>query len=64
MSIHQSINISMKNFQQLVEMIRKVGSKYKVLDSSGKKVLGTHPTKEKAAKQLAAIEISKKQRKG
>jgi len=64
MSIHRGINISMKNFQQLVEMIRKVGNKYKVLDSSGEKVLGTHPTKEKAAKQLAAIEISKKQRKG
>jgi len=52
----------MKNFQQLMEMIRKVGNKYKVLDSSGKKVLGTHPTKEKAAKQLAAIEISKAKR--
>ena len=42
-----------------MEMIRKVGNKYKVLNSSGEKVLGTHPTKEKAAKQLAAIEISK-----
>lgn len=52
----------MKNFQQLVEMIRKSGNKYKVLDSSGKKVLGTHQTKEKAAKQLAAIEISKARR--
>jgi len=53
----------MKNFQQLMEMISKVGSKYKVLDSSGKKVLGTHRTKEKAIKQLAAIEISKKKNK-
>jgi len=52
----------MKNFQQLMEMIRKEGNKYKVLDSSGKKVLGTHLTKEKAAKQLAAIEISKAKR--
>lgn len=53
----------MKNFQQLVEMIRKTGTKYKVLDSAGKKVLGTHPTKEKAIKQIAAIEISKKNNK-
>ena len=54
----------MKNFQQLMEMISKVGNNHKVLDSSGEKILGTHPTKEKAAKHLAAIEISKKQKKG
>jgi hypothetical protein len=53
----------MKNFQQLVEMIRKVGNKYKVLDSSGEKVLGTHQIKQKALKELAAIEISKKKNK-
>ena len=41
------------------EMIRKRGSKWVVLDKSGKKVLGTHPSKEKALKQLQAIEISK-----
>lgn len=40
-------------------MIKKQGSKFVVTDSSGKKTLGTHPSKEKAQKQLAAIEISK-----
>ena len=40
-------------------MIKKQGSKFIVTDSSGKKTLGTHPSKEKAQKQLAAIEISK-----
>jgi len=40
-------------------MIKKSGSKFVVTDKSGTKVLGTHPSKEKAAKQLAAIEISK-----
>ena len=40
-------------------MIKKSGSKFVVTDSSGSKILGTHPTKEKAQKQLAAIEISK-----
>jgi len=51
----------MKRFSEfLIEMIRKRGSKFVVLDSKGKKVLGTHETKKKAQKQLAAIEISKK----
>ena len=40
-------------------MIKKHGSKFVVTDKSGTKVLGTHPSKKKAAKQLAAIEISK-----
>ena len=40
-------------------MIQKRGDKFVVTDKSGTKVLGTHPSKEKAAKQLAAIEISK-----
>lgn len=40
-------------------MIKKQGSKFVVTDSSGNKTLGTHPSKEKAQKQLAAIEISK-----
>lgn len=51
----------MKRFSEfLIEMISKRGSKFVVLDSKGKKVLGTHETKKKAQKQLAAIEISKK----
>jgi hypothetical protein len=41
------------------EMVRKRGNKWVVLDKSGKKVLGTHLSKEKAMKQLQAIEISK-----
>jgi len=52
----------MKKFIELVEMIRKTKSGYQVLDSKGKKVLGTHESKKKALKQLAAIEISKKRR--
>jgi hypothetical protein len=40
-------------------MIKKSGSKFVVTDSTGSKILGTHPSKEKAQKQLAAIEISK-----
>ena len=43
-------------------MIVKQGNSYVVKDSSGKKTLGTHPTKEKAVQQLRAIEINKKQR--
>lgn len=44
-------------------MIMKQGKKWVVTDSSGKKILGTHESKQKASKQLTAIEISKKQRK-
>lgn len=43
-------------------MIIKSGKHWLVKDSSGKKILGRHPSKEKAVKQLAAIEISKKKR--
>lgn len=39
-------------------MIKKDGDKWKVTSKDGK-VLGTHPTKEKAQKQLAAVEIAK-----
>jgi hypothetical protein len=40
-------------------MIKKHGDKFVVTNKAGTKVLGTHPSKEKAQKQLAAIEISK-----
>lgn len=43
-------------------MIKKSGDKYCVYDSSGKKKLGEHKTKEAAMRQLAAIEISKKRK--
>lgn len=45
-------------------MIKKKGSEYVVTTKSGKKVLGEHKSKKKAVKQLQAIEISKKERKG
>lgn len=48
--------------QRRTKMIRKKGNKYQVLDSEGKEVLGEHDTREKAVKQLAAIEISKQKR--
>ncbi len=44
-------------------MIKKKGKDYLVLDSKGKKILGRHKTRRDAVKQLAAIEISKKERK-
>lgn len=50
---------SFSDYEMLAEKILKRGSKWVVTDKSGKKVLGTHPSKEKALKQLRAIEISK-----
>jgi hypothetical protein len=41
-----------------VDFIKKAGSEYGVYSESGK-LLGKHPSKEEAAKQLAAIEASK-----
>jgi hypothetical protein len=41
-------------------MIKKEGDKFNVYDSSGKKRLGSHSSRKSALKQLAAIEISKK----
>lgn len=41
-------------------MIKKQKGKFNVYDRKGKKKLGSHSTKKKALKQLAAIEISKK----
>lgn len=41
------------------ETIKKVDGKHVVYPKKGGKRLGTHPTREKAEKQLAAIEISK-----
>jgi hypothetical protein len=42
-------------------MIVKRKNKWEVRDSSGKKILGRHSNKSDAIKQLAAIEISKKE---
>jgi len=43
-------------------MIKKIGSKWAVYPKKGGKRLGTHDSKEKALKQLKAIEISKRMR--
>jgi len=43
-------------------MIRKIGKNYNVYDKTGRKKLGSHPTRAKALAQLRAIEISKKSR--
>ena len=43
----------------LSEVIKKVDGKWVVYPKKGGKRLGTHATKEKALKQLAAIEINK-----
>jgi hypothetical protein len=51
--------VRFSEYHELNEMIKKRGSKWVVTDKSGKKVLGTHPSREKALKQLRAIEISK-----
>lgn len=47
-----------ENGMSLQEMVKKVGNKYNVYSKKGKK-LGSHPSKKKAQKQMAAIEISK-----
>jgi len=53
----------MKSFKRFLnEGIKKRGDKFVVTDSSGDKVLGTHGSRKKALKQLAAVEISKKKR--
>lgn len=39
--------------------VKQRGSKFVVTDKSGRKVLGTHPTKSAANAQLRAIEASK-----
>jgi hypothetical protein len=44
-------------------MLKKVGKKYVVFDSTGENRLGSHATREKALKQLAAIEIAKRRKK-
>lgn len=40
-------------------MIVKRGNKWEVRSEDGRRLLGSHPTKESAEKQLAAIEASK-----
>jgi hypothetical protein len=44
-------------------MIKKVGKNYNVYNKTGKKKLGSHPTRVKALAQLRAIEAGKTRRK-
>lgn len=44
--------------------IKKKGDAFVVTDSSGKKVLGRHPTRKQAVEQLQAIEVEKAARAG
>lgn len=57
----QFVPIGFKNHlkQVMAERIVHRDGKWLVKPSEGNKVLGTHPTKKAALKQLAAIEISK-----
>lgn len=41
--------------------IVKTGSKYKVMKKDGSKTFGTHPSREKAKKQIAALHINVKE---
>lgn len=51
--------LKFNEFQEINEMIKRNGKKWVVTDKTGKKKLGTHPSRKKALKQLRAIEISK-----
>ena len=42
--------------------IRRKGNKWLVVKKDDGKVMGTHPSKEKAAKQIMAIHINEKRR--
>ena len=53
---------SVFRFGEFIEINEKIvqrGKNWVVINKKGTKVLGTHPTREKAVKQLQAIEISK-----
>jgi hypothetical protein len=50
---------SFSDYTELNEKIVKQGKKWVVMNKKGTKVLGEHPSREKAVKQLQAIEISK-----
>lgn len=56
---HRHTIVDNSDGELIQEEIHKRGDEFVVTTEGGEKVLGTHPTKEKAQKQLAAIEISK-----
>lgn len=58
-SVKEEVNTEL---EMLNEKIQHRGNKWVVTDSSGKKILGTHESKEKALKQLRAVEASKARR--
>lgn len=51
--------LDFKAFMSLSEMLKHEGDKWNVYDSEGKELLGSHDSKKKALKQIAAIEASK-----
>lgn len=51
--------MKLREVVQLNEFIEKRGSEWVVLNHTKKKVLGRHDSREKALKQLQAIEINK-----
>lgn len=55
----EEIKTILETVVYLSEKIHKKGSKFVVTDSTGKKTLGTHKTREKALNQLKAVEASK-----
>jgi len=53
--------LKFSDFERINEKISHRGNKWVVLNKKGDKVLGTHSSRQKAVKQLQAIEISKAQ---
>lgn len=51
--------IDMKLAELLLEFVEKRGDEWVVLNHAKTNVLGTHPTKKKAMRQLRAIEANK-----
>ncbi|EON7637299.1 hypothetical protein FOI42_RS03920 [Escherichia coli] len=49
----------MRYLDIISEKIQKRGNEWVVTDHTGKKVLGRHPTRKEALKQLRAVEFSK-----
>lgn len=57
--IAKNPNLARSLRKLIFSKIRKHGDEWQVTTEDGSKVLGTHPTREEAVKQLQAIEISK-----
>ena len=59
LAIRENSIMKFSEFEEISEKIAHRGNKWVVLNKKGDKVLGTHSSREKAVKQLQAIEISK-----